>query len=242
VISAQDVEAIERATVAAVAPPDVAEIQGWLVPFDDGTVGRAKSAVPLRQDADPSPLDAIVAAYAERGLRGAFRIADVEGLAPVRSELTRRGFRAGKPTLVKVAEAKAVAAFATPYADILEKPDAAWGEVFLGEGFDPVDGARRVELLTRSPNALYGAVREAGQTVAVGVLTFGFGWAGVHGMRTRLDRRGAGLASRLLSLFGAAAQARGFERIFLQVEEANDARSLYRRAGFQRAWCYSYWT
>ena len=40
-----------------------------------------------------------------------------------------------------------------------------------------------------------------------------------------------------------AAQARGVQRIFLQVEEGNTgARSLYRRAGFTQAWRYFYWS
>jgi hypothetical protein len=39
-----DVEAIERATVAAVSPEAVEELDGWLLAFDTGTVGRAKSA------------------------------------------------------------------------------------------------------------------------------------------------------------------------------------------------------
>jgi len=84
-------------------------------------------------------------------------------------------------------------------------------------------------------------VREGGRTAAVGVVSFGHGWAGVHGMRTALDRRGAGFASRLLALFGAAARARQIHRVFLQVEEANPAQALYRRAGFETAWRYHYW-
>jgi GNAT superfamily N-acetyltransferase len=140
-----------------------------------------------------------------------------------------------------IADAGDVAAFAVPFADLLEQPDKAWGSVFLGEGFDPVDGAYRVERLSQSRDALFGAVREGGRTVAVGVVSFGHGWAGVHGMRTALDRRGAGFASRLLALFGAAAQARETSRIFLQVEEGNPAATLYRRAGFAPAWSYHYW-
>ena len=75
----------------------------------------------------------------------------------------------------------------------------------------------------------------------MGVVTFGHGWAGIHGMRTSIDRRGAGFASRLLALFGAAAQARQVDRMFLQVEENNPAQNLYRRAGFDEAWRYRYW-
>jgi hypothetical protein len=46
-----DIEAIERATVAAVSPDLTEEIDGWLLPFAEGTVKRAKSAVPLHRGA-----------------------------------------------------------------------------------------------------------------------------------------------------------------------------------------------
>jgi ribosomal protein S18 acetylase RimI-like enzyme len=89
---------------------------------------------------------------------------------------------------------------------------------------------------------VYGAVREAdGRVAAVGVMSFDHRWAGVHGMRTAPDRRRQGLASRVLAALGREAQARGVGRVFLQVEEANPARILYRQAGFTQAWRYHYW-
>ena len=80
-----------------------------------------------------------------------------------------------------------------------------------------------------------------GRTAAVGVVSFGDGWAGIHGMRTAPDARGRGYASRILASFGRAAASRGVERAFLQVKEDNPARRLYRKAGFEKAWRYSYW-
>jgi GNAT superfamily N-acetyltransferase len=237
-----DVESLERATVAAVAPPEVLELDGWLAPFDAGTIGRAKSAVPLSHTPGLHGLVGVLGAYHERGLPAAFRLAEVEGLGPVRAILAQQGYRGGKPTLVKIGPAEALADFADPTAEILAQPDEAWGAVFLGEGFDPADGAHRVAALSRSPDALYGAVREDGRIVAVGVASFGHGWAGIHGMRTALDRRGRGHAGRILASLGQAIRARGCQRVFLQVEEANPARSLYRRAGFWEAWTYRYWT
>jgi N-acetylglutamate synthase len=236
-----DAESLERATVAAVAPREVLEIDGWLAAFDDGSINRAKAAVPLRHDATPAALPAIVAAYEARRMAPAFRIAEAEGLAAVRAELGRRGLAPVQATVVMTAPAEKVADFAVPFADLLDHPDPAWGQVFLDPSFDPVDGANRVAALSRSPNALYGAVREGGRTVAVGVVSFGYGWASVHGMRTIAERRGGGMASRLLALFGTAAIARGAPRIFLQVEETNPARNLYARAGFEPAWTYRYW-
>lgn len=65
--------------------------------------------------------------------------------------------------------------------------------------------------------------------------------ASVHGMRTANQRvRGSGWAG-----VGGSAQValdRGFENVFLQVEETNTlAVALYQRAGFATAWRYGYW-
>lgn len=241
-----DVEGVERATISAVAPCEAIEIGGWLVALDPGTIRRAGSAVPLSHGlaADPAVLDAIEAAYAQRGLKPAFRIADVPGLEAVRGELSRRGFAPEQATLVKVGSpAGMIAAARGEPAWVSEAPDAGWAGVFTSEGFDPVDGANRVAALTRSPDAVYGAIREGEATLAVGVAAFGAGWASVHGMRTQAARRGEGLAGRVLAGLAQAAQARGIDRVFLQVEESNHgARSLYRHAGFAQAWRYFYWS
>ena len=235
------IASLERATVEAVAPPEVIEIGGWLVPFDSGTIGRAKCAAPLRHDLSGDAIPAILEAYAARGLPAGFRIADTDALEPVRAALGALGFAPGKPTLVKTGDVTRLAAFATEAAEVLERPDAAWGEVFLGPGFDPLDGAHRVKVLSRSPGAAYGLVRDGDRPAAVGVASFGHGWMGIHGMRTAADARGRGYAGRILATFGRLAFARGVERVFLQVEEPNPARSLYRKAGFVRAWAYHYW-
>ena len=237
-----DIESLERATVEGVAPAKVVEIGGWLVPLDDGAIGRARSAVPLRHDLDASALSEIEAAYWTEGLTPAFRVADKPGLRAVRDALATRGYVTDKPTVVEIGDVDRLARLRDTPGDLLNEPDVDWGAVFLGEGFDPEDGASRVAALTRSPDAMYGRVREDGRTVAVGCVTFGHGWAGIHGMRTDAERRGRGLASQVLAALGRATQARGITRVFLQVEEGNkDARSLYRKAGFQPAWPYRYW-
>jgi GNAT superfamily N-acetyltransferase len=240
-LDAADLESLERATVEAVAPPEVLEIGGWLVGLDKGTIGRAKSAVPLRHDIGPEALDEIEAAFRQRGLKPAFRVADGLGLAVVRAELDRRGYPMEQPTIFETGVVKDLATFSEGSATILDRPTDAWAAVFLGEGFDPADGAHRVAALTRSPAAIYGAAGEDGEVGAVGVMSFGHGWAGIHGMRTSPAHRGKGLASSILATLGREAQARGVERVFLQVEEANPARNIYRRAGFTPAWRYHYW-
>jgi len=243
-MSPQDIASIERATLAAVSPAEVLDLGDWLVALDPGTIRRAASAVPLTHSlaADPAMFDRIDGAFASRGLRTAFRLPDVPGLAGLAGLLSARGLVSEQPTLVKVCDLKDVAALAEP-AETLNAPDAAWGRVFLSEGFDPVDGAHRVAALSRSPDARYGRVRAGDETVAVGVGAYAEDWVSFHGMRTEKSHRGRGHAGRILSTLARAGLDRGMTRGFLQVEEANaGARSLYRKAGFKRAWTYRYWS
>jgi GNAT superfamily N-acetyltransferase len=60
-------------------------------------------------------------------------------------------------------------------------------------------------------------------------------------MRTAPAHRGHGYASAILAAMGRVAQARGLTKVFLQVEEPNPARRIYRAAGFTPIWRYHYW-
>lgn len=235
---------LERATLDAVAPPDILAMDGWLLPFDNGTIGRAKSAVPLRHcDLDAAQVAAIEALYAGRGLQAAFRIADVPGLRNVQTELTRLGYQAQQPTLVQVGTVTAMRAICKGEpARVANQPSPAWSAVYLAEGFDPVDGAHRVQALSRSAHVVYAHVEENGQSVAAGTAALSQGWASIHGLRTVAARRGQGLAARILGALANCATPLGLERVFLQVEEDNAAAlALYARAGFNTAWRYHYW-
>ena len=241
-LTAAEIESLERAIVASVGPERVVEIAGWLVPLDDGAIGRAKSAAPLAHDADPNALEDIAQIYRAARLPPAFRVAETEGLEPVRAALAAGGYAPNNPTIMKLGTAAGLAALSDAPAELSHEPDSAWIACFAGEGFDPQDAAQRVRNLWRSPDVLFAAVREGEGVVAVGVVSFGGGWAGIHGMRTAPDQRRKGHASRILAAMGRAAAERGIERAALQVLEANPARNLYREAGFTLAWRYAYWS
>jgi len=238
------VASLERAIVAAVAPPHVGEIAGWIAAFDNGTVSRAKSAAPLSHDvADANAVEAIRAEYSMRGLASMFRVPQLAVFADVEDRIAQAGLRAEQPTDVQVARAGDVAQVA-PHDDVRvdAQPDDAWAAVFLGEGFDPVDGASRVRTLTRAPGSLFASIREGDRVVAAGVLAFGHGWASVHGMRTALAHRGRRLATRVLAALAQAALDRQHDKLMLQVERDNEpAQKLYSRCGFEPAWTYMYW-
>ncbi|MFT4265979.1 MAG: GNAT family N-acetyltransferase [Xenophilus sp.] len=250
-------ESIERATLAAVPPAAVEELPGWLLPLDEGTVGRAHSAVPLTHDApDLALLPDIEARYRARSLPPVFRLpVDVAAFDAFGAALRERDYVPSRPTMVMTGSAQAMAAggrgSAAPSAVRLDaQPGDDWARVYLGEGFDPVDGGHRVRLLRRAQDAVYASVRldapgrpaDAGDVAAVGCACFSQGLVGVHGMRTRPRFRGLGLARQLMAAMGAEALRRGIAGAFLQVELENYlARSLYARIGFAPAWTYVYW-
>jgi ribosomal protein S18 acetylase RimI-like enzyme len=239
-----DVDSLERATVAAVAPREVRGLAGWLLAFDDGTVNRARSAVPLSHERpDAHVARSIFEMYQERGVMPNFRIPQKPSMGDVEAQLVQLGLLPLQPTQVLVANANdVISSVGSGAVEIADAPNDAWAAVFLGEGFDPKDGASRVATLRRASGSRFGAIREAGQVVAAGVLAMSHGWATVHGMRTALSHRRRGLATRVLAAFASEASARGYERLVLQVEVANDAASrVYKRCGFAHAWTYVYW-
>ena len=249
------IEAIERATLAAVAPLDVEEMPGWLLPFDAGTVGRAHSAVPLRHDLSirAADISTIVARYRAHGFSPSLRIAAVPALAHLDAVLIEQGLKATQPTLTCVARVADLlqATEAIAPAELSTTPSTVWGQVYLGEGFDAVDGASRVQALSRATGSLYAysvdphAVSlELGQPrmVATGVGSYGHGWLGIHGMRTLATHRKQGHASRILRALALQAQARAMDWAYLQVDETNLAAwRLYESLGFTLAWRYVYW-
>ena len=64
-LAPDDIAAIERATLAAVAPRLIEEFPDWLLPHDDGAILRARAAVPLSHErCDEDILPILEARYA----------------------------------------------------------------------------------------------------------------------------------------------------------------------------------
>jgi GNAT superfamily N-acetyltransferase len=240
-----EIEAIERATLAAVPPRAQETWNGWLLAFDEGTVGRCHSATPLRHEAPGvHTLAGIDQRYAAHGLATVLRVPQAPAFDALRAQLESAGYVRTKPTLVQAGMVPALAGRTPGPVDVELAATAApeWEQVFLGEGFDAVDGASRLAILRRGTDTVFASVRMQGRTVAVGAACLHGGWCGVHGMRTLPAWRGRGLAGAVLSALGRRALEQGVQRCFLQVEEGNaKARSLYASRGFATAWGYAYW-
>lgn len=246
-MSPLEIEAIERATLAAVPPASFEELPGWLVPLDPGTVGRSHSAVPLSHDApDLAGVDAVERCFARAKLPAVWRLPMLAQFDGLSGDLTRRGYQPTQPTCVQIGcvnEMLRDAALPTgAVLSLSAKPTPAWTSVYLGPGFDPMDGACRVALLGRGEHTTYAAVELNGQALASGAMSASNGWASIHGMRTAPEARGQGLAGAVLAALAGHAHGRGLKRVFLQVEQGNAvAQRLYAARGFKTAWVYQYW-
>ncbi|MBC7618542.1 MAG: GNAT family N-acetyltransferase, partial [Candidatus Saccharibacteria bacterium] len=154
-IADEDIASLERATLDAVAPLEVREMADWLLPLDRSTIGRAKSAVPLRHTGlRADALDAIETAYLDWGIEARFRVADVPGLGNIHQRLRAMGYAPEQPTLVQVGTVNdllALPAAATVRVDTA--PNERWASVYTAPGFDAVDGTLRVQALSRSAHA-----------------------------------------------------------------------------------------
>ena len=228
----------------AVAPPTYEELDGWQLSFDRSSIGRARSAVPLRHHSLPAAaVPDICARYAARGLPPIFRLPDVARLADVQAALRQRGFAPQQPTLVQVAATADVAALAKPHTCTWSAtPTAPWAAVYTAAGFDAVDGQHRIDALSRGQHAVYASLVQNGQPLCAGTAVYSQGWASLHGLRTVVQARGQGLAAQLMACLAQEALRRGLTETFLQVEEDNPtALALYRRAGFVTVWRYQYW-
>ena len=239
------IEAIERATLDAVPPERVEIWDTWLLALDRGTVGRAHSAAPLVHAAPRADsLQELERRYGAEGLPPVLRLPQVAAFDGLRRELAARGYATAKPTFVQAAALEVVAARAPAQEAVVlaGTPGPGWEQVFLGEGFDPADGASRLAILRRGTHSLFASVQREGRTVAVGAACLSHGWCGIHAMRTLPAWRGRGLATSVVGALLAAARGRGFAHTFLQVEQANAAaRSLYARLGYVTAWDCAYW-
>ena len=239
-----DIASLERATLDAVCPAEVQEIPGWLLPYDPLPIGRAQSAVPLAHAPLSMPeLQQIEAHYHQRDRPTVFRLPESLITPEIGGALHAMGYSGHHGVLVQVAELDGLLRLApSDAATRSTTPSKEWASVYTANGFDPVDGANRVQLLSRSRHVVYACVSEGGQALAAGTGSISQGWLSIHGMRTAPGAQGRGLASRILAGLAAHAAAQGVERVFLQVEDDNVvAQGLYRKAGFGTAWRYHYW-
>jgi N-acetylglutamate synthase len=221
--------------------PEVEELDGWRLRFGHGITGRANSVWPNGFGTLPlaSKIDRAEAWYRERGQPTLFQLTAAAQPAGLEDALAQRGYELrGAPVSVETASLDEVLARTSGEAEVAQRLDDAWLELWAGSrGFADLAVAR--ELLTLGDVAF----ARVGDT-AVGRGVVAHGWLGITSMVTLPGARRRGHARAIVHSLARWSRERGCARAMLQVESTNEpARDLYAGAGFvpQHEYHYRRW-
>jgi GNAT superfamily N-acetyltransferase len=156
-------------------------------------------------------------------------------------ELDVRGYSWAEVVSLQVADSRPVADRQAPAGLRIQThaaPDDSWCDLALA---GPRLRAERV-MLARVPGpSAYVTVEQQGEPVAVGRAVADDGWAGIFSMVTAPAARRRGGGSAVLATLAGWALDRGCDRLYLQVEQTNEAaRGLYAAVGFTELSRYHY--
>jgi N-acetylglutamate synthase len=216
----------------------------WLLRAADGFTGRANSALPL---GDPGmPLDDALAMvtnwYRGRGLPPMISVpTSLDGTSPLDKQFSERAWptRPG-PAFVMTADATRVRAQANVQVHVDDEPDEAWLRTHRYRGQSDLPPVRRQVLMSARSQAFV-SIRADGKAIAVGRVSMAAAWAGISAVEVDGAYRRRGLGAAITSACCEAALARGYDKIFLQVETGNEpAKALYERCGFEYSHRYHY--
>jgi N-acetylglutamate synthase len=218
----------------------------WLLRAAGGFTGRANSALAAGDPGRPVPtaVDAVRRWYAARGLPAMisvpYPIAGPAGSALDR-ELARLGWliRADAATVMTAVPEAVAQHDGGAHVDVEPAPDQAWLRRYhyRGQALPPV----AIALLTSAPWQAFASVRAGGETIAIGRVAGGRGWAGVTAIEVDPGRRRERLGTAVTAALAGYAAGRGAHGLYLQVADANKAaRALYRSLGFADHHGYHY--
>ncbi len=218
---------------------------GWLLRASGGWTGRGNSALPLEVDPD-DPLVALADVerwYDDRELPPMVALPEPTFDAAARA-LERRGWRGLHGAVVMTARCQRLldelpARPDLPRPDVADAPTDAWFAAYGGPDRDVPPQAR---VMFEVPGARFLGLELGGRLVAIVRAVVEQPWVGVTAMEVATDHRRRGLARHLLRCVVTDAVARGADRIWLQVDPANEpAGALYTGAGFRPHHAYRYY-
>lgn len=235
---------IEDAGLSASQPREQAIYDGWLLRYANGKAKRARSVNPIATGELPleEKLAHCAEFYARQGVPLILRITPFSRPAGIDEALAALDFEAAEETRVMVAALDGADRVATPELPVTELGRADFGVVLAGlHGLDPVRASVERDRFAHSVvDAVYLTVHEKRRAVACGCAVFDGALVGVYGMVTAADRRGRGIATRLVAELLQRGRDRGCATAYLQVDAANArARRVYAKFGFTDR--YAYW-
>ncbi|MGM9482188.1 GNAT family N-acetyltransferase [Roseateles sp. NT4] len=231
----------ERAGLDASAPPQQADIDGWLIRLSPGKAKRSRCINALRQGT--LPLDELLArcqqAYDAAGLPLAVRVTPWSQPADLDAHLAAKGWSA-----FDAADVMVMATLAPETAPVaLQALDAAAYARLVGglRGSSDTAIAAHAERIANAPVTYQGfALNDAGGALlACGQMVVDRDIVGLYDIFSAVPRQGH--AERLCRALLALAHDQGARQAYLQVGSDNEvAKRLYARMGFVFAYRYHY--
>lgn len=231
----------EHAGLDASAPPQQADIDGWLIRLSPGKAKRSRCINALR--AGTLPLDELLArcqqAYDAAGLPLAVRVTPWSQPADLDALLAAKGW--GSFDAADVMVLATLAPEAAPVA--LQALDAPTYAATVGalRGSSPTAIAAHAERIANAPVTYQGfALNDAsGRLLACGQMVVDGDIVGLYDIFSAVPRQGH--AERLCRALLALAHEQGAAQAYLQVGSDNEvAKRLYARMGFVFAYRYHY--
>ncbi|NCT85291.1 MAG: GNAT family N-acetyltransferase [Comamonadaceae bacterium] len=231
----------ERAGLDASAPPQQADIDGWLIRLSPGKAKRSRCINALRQGA--LPLDELLArcrqAFEAAGLPLAVRVTPWSQPADLDALLAARGWGAFDAADVMVLDALPP----QPAPARLQALDAAAYAATVGalRGSSGSAIAAHAERIANAPVQYQGfaLLDDAGALLACGQMVVDGDLVGLYDIASA--RPGQGHGERLCRSLLALARSQGARQAYLQVGSDNAvAQRLYARLGFVFAYRYHY--
>ena len=248
--SIRTIRTVEELAANAWPAEVVQVVGGWRLRYAQGVTRRANSVL-ANEIGDTlgleERLEIVEGFYRRRRLPSRFQMCPASQPANLDSVLAARGYRQTDVTLVETADLERMLALAGEFAaagvSIHDTPGKAWfgayRETLHGSG--TAAAARRRVMLRIGPPAGYALLRLDGEPAAVALGVAERGWLGVFCVATLPAFRRRGAARILMSALGAWGRTAGARRVYLQVEEGNEAaRALYAGLGFETLYRYHY--
>jgi GNAT superfamily N-acetyltransferase len=231
----------EQAGLDASAPPQQADIDGWLIRLSPGKAKRSRCINALR--AGSTPLEELLArcqqAYDAAGLPLAIRVTPWSQPVDLDSRLAAKGW--GSFDAADVLVLASLPPEPAPVA--LQKLDAPAYAATVGalRGSSQTAIAAHAERIANAPVTYQGfALNDAeGRLLACGQMVVDGDIVGLYDIFSAVPRQGH--AERLCRALLALAREQGARQAYLQVGSDNAvAQRLYRRLGFVFAYRYHY--
>ena len=236
----------------ATAPSLVEPLGGWqLRATADAPFRRANSVLPngaLPGDVTlDDAIETVEEFYESRSAPARFHVSPAAQPTDLDAVLAARGYAIEAPVVVMAAGATIVLGRTEGDGRVTKEGRRMWERAYASMHGDSTNARARVLAYgramhaVRSPAAAVVFPPKAGRSVALGFAVADKGWTGIFGMGTRPESRRQGAATAVLHTLAQWAVEQGAPRLYLQVEEDNDAaRTLYERAGFVDTYRYHY--